>query len=428
MKKTKLTRTIFAILITLAVVSCENAFITNILPSREIKGADEVPETPAVPDVPVIPENPDILAIPVTITGLSVGNKLYDGTTAAVVTGAALLDGVNIGDDVTVIDGTAVFADKYVGNGKTVTFSGYSLGGTDADKYVLSAQPASVTANIEALVIGIETVWIPAGTFMMGSPETEEGRYEDEDPQHSVTLTSGFYMGKYEVTQEQYQAVMGSNPSGFKAAVAGESGTPGKLPVERVFWYDAIVFCNKLSMMEGLSPAYRISGSTDPAEWGAVPWYSSNAAWDAVEIVVGSNGYRLPTEAQWEYACRAGTTTAFNNGNDDYKNATAVGAVAWCTYNSSGRTHEVGLKQANAWGLYDMHGNVWEWCWDWIGPYPSLAPQTDPVRVHNPLFPLGRLLRGGGFKSDAELLRSAIITWIEVFFMDSEYGFRIIRP
>jgi len=271
------------------------------------------------------------------------------------------------------------------------------------------------TGGGSSAAVGIEMVTIPAGTFMMGSPTTEPNRYGDET-QHSVTLTA-FSMSKYQVTQEQYQAVTGNNPSNFETAVSGESGTPGKLPVERVSWYDALVFCNKLSIIEGLNPAYSISGKTNPADWGAVPT-TPNSTWNAVTIVAGSTGYRLPTEAQWEYACRAGTTTAYNTGDTISDN------TGWYSSNSGSKTHEVGKKPANAWGLYDMHGNVWEWCWDWYGTYPSTS-QTDPMGASSESL---RVVRGGSWGKSAGYLRSALrdINYPSIGY--NILGFRLVRP
>jgi len=263
---------------------------------------------------------------------------------------------------------------------------------------------------------GIVLVSIPAGTFMMGSPTSEPNRYSDET-QHSVTL-SRFKMGKYQVTQEQYRAVMGSNPSNFKSAVTGESGTPGKLPVEKVSWYDALVFCNKLSIKEGLTPAYSISSKTNPTDWGTVPT-SSDATWNAVVIVAGSTGYRLPTEAQWEYACRAGTTTAYNTG------ASISDNTGWYDKNSGSKTHQVGLKSANAWGLYDMHGNVTEWCWDRYGSYSS-GSQTDPTGAVTGSL---RVRRGGSwYNIYVEVLRSAFRVYDSPIARNDYVGFRLVRP
>jgi formylglycine-generating enzyme required for sulfatase activity len=206
-------------------------------------------------------------------------------------------------------------------------------------------------------------VWIQPGTFMMGSPESEPGR-DDDETQYQVRLTKGFYLGKYPVTQAQYQAVMKTNPSRFKSSSGGDN--PMNRPVDQVSWYDAIVFCNRLSMEEGLNPAYRINGSSNSSAWGNVPNDDNNATWDAVELVAGSNGYRLPTEAQWEYACRAGTTTAFNWGTDNISSSAAnYDASEVDAYNTAKgtyiqRTTEVGSYAPNAWGLYDMHGNVIE--------------------------------------------------------------------
>jgi formylglycine-generating enzyme required for sulfatase activity len=217
-------------------------------------------------------------------------------------------------------------------------------------------------------------------------------------------------MGKYQVTQEQYQTVMGTNPSNFTAAVSGESGTPGKLPMERVTWFDAIEFCNKLSVLEGLQEVYTISGRT-PASGYPITNATVTADWS-------KNGYRLPTEAEWEYACRAGTTTAYNTG------AAISDNTGWYTANSGSKTHQVGLKPANTWGLYDMHGNVWEWCWDWYGSYSSGA-QTDPLGASSGSY---RVARGGGWDSSAGDLRSANRLTDNPGNRLNDLGFRLVRP
>ncbi|MFC1890102.1 formylglycine-generating enzyme family protein, partial [Thermodesulfobacteriota bacterium] len=230
----------------------------------------------------------------------------------------------------------------------------------------------------------IEMVRIPAGTFSMGSPIGESDRDIDEGPVHQVTITKDFLLGTSEVTQVQWKAVIGSNPSHFN--------TYGNLhPVEEVSWLDAVKFCNKLSEHEGLAPAFRI--------------YSENVTW-----IRGVNGYRLPTESEWEYACRAGTTTPFSFG----------GAISTDQANYDGNYPYGGEKRgeyrhtttpartfpANAWGLYDMHGNVWEWCWDWLDEgYYSKSSSTDPTGSE--WRGSSRVRRGGGFSEKAHLLRSA---------------------
>jgi formylglycine-generating enzyme required for sulfatase activity len=228
----------------------------------------------------------------------------------------------------------------------------------------------------------------------MGSPANEAGRYNDEGPQHQVTV-SGFYMGKYEVTQAEYQAVMGTNPSYIKGS---------NLPVEQVSWFDAVEYCNKRSQREGLSPAYSISGTGDSR---SVTWNRS------------ANGYRLPTEAEWEYACRAGTTTPYHSGS-------GVDNAGWYHSNSGNTTHSVGGKQPNAWGIYDMHGNVREWCWDWFGygNYASGA-QTDPMGASSGR---NRVYRGGSWGSVAQYLRSASRAGNGPGDRNFRLGFRLVRP
>ena len=185
-------------------------------------------------------------------------------------------------------------------------------------------------------------VLVEAGTFTMGSPESELGR-STRETQHGVTLTRDFYLSAAETTQAQWLAVMGTNPSGF----------PGcdDCPVETVSWYDAVDYCNALSALEGLDPAYEVNGT--------------DVNWDP-----SANGYRLPTESEWEYACRAGTETAFYNGEiiDISCNDPNLDQIGWycgnrgAWYEPDGRPAEVGQKLPNAWNLYDMTGNVFEWC------------------------------------------------------------------
>ena len=246
-------------------------------------------------------------------------------------------------------------------------------------------------------------VYIQGGTFTMGSPVSEPGRNSDEGPQRQVTV-GGFYLGRYEVTQKEYQEVMGTNLSYFKG---------DNLPVERVSWFDAVEYCNRLSRRDGLTPAYTISGTGD--NW-TVSWNRS------------ANGYRLPTEAEWEYACRAGTTTPFSTGNNittsqaNYNGNHPYNNNAKGEYR--GKTTPVGSFAPNAWGLYDMHGNVWEWCWDWYGTYPS-SSETNPQGASSGS---PRVLRGGGWLNFAQGLRSAFRSHYESSFWNFAVGFRLVRP
>jgi len=211
----------------------------------------------------------------------------------------------------------------------------------------------------------------------MGSPVGEPKRGGNEF-QHRVTVSS-FYLAKYEVSQAEYQELMGNNPSFF---------TGPELPVEQISWFDAIKYCNRLSEKEGLSPAYTIEGNS--------------VTWDR-----SANGYRLPTEAEWEYACRAGTTTPFYtgaditgaqanfNGSRPYKNS------APSEYRQT--TIKPGSFDPNPFGIYDMHGNVGEWCWDWNAEYAA-GEQADPAGSNTGSY---RVFRGGSWNHSADFLRSA---------------------
>jgi len=240
---------------------------------------------------------------------------------------------------------------------------------------VPTVQPAPVTSAVPAGFVRIN-----GGTFTMGDSSTG---------QRQVTISS-FNMGKYEVTQKEYQEIMGKNPSIFLR---------DNFPVERVSWYNAVEYCNKRSMKEGLTPAYTIN--------------SVDVTWNR-----NANGNRLPTEAEWEYACRAGTTTRYNTG----KRLTLMQA----NYNGN-RIRTVGKYKANAWGLHDMHGNVWEWCWDWEGDYPSGA-QTDPMGASSGSC---RVIRGGSWYDSAEISCSANRSSCYPAYSDyygGSFGFRVVRP
>ncbi len=214
--------------------------------------------------------------------------------------------------------------------------------------------------------VTLDLVLIPPGMFDMGSPDTETGRWEAEGPVHRVRISRAFYMGKYEVTQEQWEMVMGERRGGFQTRPYNP-----KLPVEEVSWDGCQEFLRRLEATGLRRERPQVSG-------------------------LKPQGYRLPTEAEWEWACRAGTRTRFSFGDADAR----LGEYAWYDGNSGSTTHPVGEKQPNAWGLHDCHGNVWEWCSDWYGeyspnPWPGKFRWTrDPV---GPPSGAGRVLRGGSW-------------------------------
>lgn len=238
--------------------------------------------------------------------------------------------------------------------------------------------------------VTIEMVYIAPGTFTMGSPADEAGR-EDSETQHEVTLTKNYYVGKYVVTQELWEAVTGEKPSKWKGPT---------LPVERVSWADAMAFCQKLTKME--HDAGRL-----PENWK----------------------YTLPTEAQWEFTCRADTTTALNNGKnldctdkDCRGESSNLAEVAWYDKNGDRKTHPVGLKKPNNFGLYDMHGNVWEWCFDWYADYPE-GSVIDPL---GPDKGTAHVRRGGSWGYYAKGCRSAARASYSPNYRLESLGFRLV--
>ena len=231
----------------------------------------------------------------------------------------------------------------------------------------------------------IEMVWIEPGTFQMGSPSSEPGRDSDEGPVHEVTISQGFYLGKYEVTQGQWESVMGTRPWQGRSYVRSGPNYPAVF----VSWGDAQEFIRRLNTS------------------------------------LGSEVYRLPTEAEWEYACRAGTTTRWSFGDDESQ----LGDYAWYRDNAwdvgERYSHSVGTKRANPWGLYDMHGNVWEWVQDWYDrDYYRSSPSVDPA---GPSSGLDRVLRGGFFYSPAQFVRLAFRYGISPGIRYNYVGFRLLR-
>jgi len=254
-----------------------------------------------------------------------------------------------------------------------------------ASPYVWVDKSAPATGKRFYRAVGFTTltnlVFIPPGTFRMGSPTNEVGRQEIEGPETAVTISGGFWMGKYEVTQGEYLAVIGSNPSWFngvhqnwpKQGTNTDFGIDLSRPVETVSWSEATNYCSQLTQRE------RASGR-----------------------IATNSVYRLPTDAEWEYACRGRTSTRFSYGDDPgYTNLTNY---AWYSDNSGGTTHPVGNKLPNPWGLYDMHGNVWEWCQDW---WSFNLPGGSVLDPQGPTTGSARVFRGCGWSGPARICRSA---------------------
>ncbi|MFP4385148.1 MAG: SUMF1/EgtB/PvdO family nonheme iron enzyme [Spirochaetia bacterium] len=264
-------------------------------------------------------------------------------------------------------------------------------------------------------------VLVTAGTFTMGSPEGETGRYDDET-EHTVRISRDFYMSKYEVTVDEFRRFV--NTTGYRTTAEKEGGAwvwTGSMwehkadanwknpymsqteqdPVTCVSWYDAVEYCNALSQQEGLTPAYTINGN--------------NVTWNET-----ADGYRLPTEAEWEYAARGGQKAGSYNV---YAGSDNIDEVAWYSDNSGGKTHPIAGKQANELGLYDMSGNVWEWCWDWYDDYYSDSPQSDSPGASSGVY---RVLRGSSWLNYALDTRTAIRDRVVPDSSNYNVGFRVV--
>mgnify|MGYP002856811636 CR=1 FL=1 len=267
----------------------------------------------------------------------------------------------------------------------------------------------SIFAQSEAIIskIADEMVELPSGIFYLGSDDYEN----NEHPKHDVKI-SKIAVQKTEVTQAEYRDVVGVNYSRYKG---------DNRPVEEVSWFDAVVFCNKLSIASGYTPVYSLNGETNPENWGDIPRRGNDdeiEAWTNISCDFSANGYRLPTEAEWEYAAHANTYTLYSGSNN-------VTDVAWNNASVDGETHDVATKAPNDFGLYDMSGNVWEWCWDWYGNY-------DVTETENPLgapkeITGKKIRRGGSMNSSKEYCRVTNRASSEPAVRGVDLGFRVVR-
>lgn len=273
--------------------------------------------------------------------------------------------------------------------------------------------------------LGTQLALIDVGDYRMGSPVDEPYHRLDES-EHRVKLSKEYYIGVYEITQEEYEKVMGANPSFFSSKGGGRDKVimveTSRFPVEMVSWFDAVEFCNKLSVKDGLEPYYKLR---DVEKRG-------DTITGAKVAIAGGGGYRLPTEAEWEYACRAGTTTPFHYGKESSAKTSNVKALldtggygASPKWKEVGRTTKVGSYPANDWGLYDMHGNVAEWCNDWYDKgYYYVSPRENPT---GPEAGTHRVTRGGSWMVNDAICRSAARFSLIPSEATSYGGFRIAR-
>jgi formylglycine-generating enzyme required for sulfatase activity len=335
----------------------------------------------------------------------------------------------NIGSPVLAgIDGTYTISGVPAGTGYSIeaALAGYDRGVTLA----FDVSNVNVTGRNLTLIknyAGVQTIrtisgisvpfrYVPAGSFQRGGTAT-----------NISVITTGYWMGETEVSQELFLAVMGINPGSSSGADSGE--VQNRRPVENVNWYAAITFCNKLSLLDGKEPVYSVSGINNWASlaYNSIPT-SNNSTWNAAVMDTSKNGYRLPTEMEWTWAAMGAdktiqpNTTGYAKAFAGSTGSNSIGDYVWYNSNSNNKTHEGGKRQANELGLYDMSGNVREWCWDWFGTYP-VGTQTD---YRGPASGGYRVAQGGSWGDDASRCAVAHRDNYDPYFRSIRIGFRLV--